>query len=449
VRTNAGIGQVVYGRRMLRTPWGDADTLRERRLPPGRSGDRDAARRDQRERLLAAMVACCAQRGYEATSVEDLLRVAGVSRATFYEQFDDKLDCFRAAENEIVAEGISAIAEELGGDRDELARPRAALASFVGVIVAQPAAARLCLIESYAAGDAGMEPVRRAIDWAVMLARDAAEQLPDRAGMPRELLRGIVAGIYQVVYARLLDRREGELPDLVPEIWDWAMSFPAPPQPLRRPGRLIVARPVAAAPPFASYSPEQRILRGFAAAVATKGYPATTIADIAAAASISQTTFYEHFDGKADALAAALDSSGSQLLAAVMPAVRRTDDWRTAVRIGFEEVCGFFAAEPDFASLRMVDVYGAGPASIASRDATGREIITGLVRPPAGRAGEPSAIVLEATVGAILGVFFEAIRAGKVADLPRLSPVLTYFALAPLIGAEEACAVATTRGRAR
>jgi hypothetical protein len=57
--------------------------------------------------------------------------------------------------------------------------------------------------------------------------------------------------------------------------------------------------------------------------------------------------------------------------------------------------------------------------------------------------------VVEATVGAILGVFFDAIRAGKVAKLPRLSPVLTYFALAPLIGAAEAAEVATTRGRPR
>ncbi len=171
---------------------------------------------------------------------------------------------------------------------------------------------------------------------------------------------------------------------------------------------------------LSAVSPEQRILRGFAGGrVAKKGYPATTIADIAAAASISQTTFYEHFDGKADALAAALDSSGSQLLGAVMPAVRRIDDWRTAVRIGFEEVCGFFAAEPDFASLRMVDVYGAGPDAIASRDAAGREITTGLVRPPGELGSAPSPIVLEATVGAILGVFFEAIRAGKVAELPR------------------------------
>jgi AcrR family transcriptional regulator len=435
---------------MLVTPWGDAETLRERRLPPGRSGDRAAARREQRERLFAALVASCSQKGYEATSVEDLLRASGVSRATFYEQFDDRADCFRAAEEEILSGAIGAIAEQLDGDGDPEERAREALSAFVGLVVEQPAAARTCLVESYAAGEAGMEPLRRTIDEIVTLAHATAEQMPDHAGAPRELVRGVVAGLYQVIYGRVLARREGELPDLVPELWDWAMSFPSPPQPLRRPGRLIVAKPVSPAPPFASYSPEQRIIRGFAAAVARRGYPATTIADVAAAASISQTTFYEYFDGKTEALTAALDSSGAQLVSAVMPPVRRIADWRTAVRIGFEEICGFFAAEPDFASLRMVDVYAAGPEAIAVRDATGRQIVECLLRPAAEHGCiAPTPLVREATIGAMLGVFFEAIHKGKAADLPRLAPFLTYFTLAPFIGAEEATEIATSRSHGR
>jgi AcrR family transcriptional regulator len=431
----------------VQTPWGDANTLRQRRLPPGRSGDRDAARREQRERLFAAIVSSCEEKGFDATSVEDLLRTSGVSRATFYEQFDDKLDCFRAAEDEIVAAAISAVADELGGEGDAIRRPRGALEAFIRLIVAQPAAARMCLVESYAAGETGIEPVRRAIDWIILLGRNAVEQMPERAEMPPELLRGIIGGLYQVIYGRLLKRREEELPDLVPGLWDWAMSFPSPPQPLRRPGRLIVARPIPPAPPFASYSPEQRIIRGFAAAVAKKGYPATTIADIAAAASISQTTFYEHFEGKEDALRATLDSSGAQLLAAVMPAVRRAEDWRIALRVCFEEMCGFLAAEPDFASLRTVDIYGAGPVAIANRDQIGEHIVSSLIGPARESGVEAPQLIIEASAGAIYGILHEGVWKGKTADLPRLAPYLTYFALAPFIGAEEACEIAISRGR--
>jgi AcrR family transcriptional regulator len=433
---------------MLQTPWGDADTLRDRRLPPGRSGDRDAARRDQRERLFAALVASCDEKGYDATSVEDLLRTSGVSRATFYEQFDDKLACFRAAQDEMVAAGVAAVADQLGSEGDPDDRPRAALEAFVNLIVEQPAAARMCLVESYAAGSTGIDQIQGAIDGIIRLVRDAAEQMSDRSAMPAELLRGIIGGLYQVIYGRLRERREAELPDLVPGLWEWTMSFPPPPRPLRRPGRLIVSRPIPTAPPFASYSAEQRIIRGFAVAVAAKGYPATTIADIAAAAAISQTTFYEHFDGKAEALGAALESSGAQVLAAVLPAIKRTTDWKVALRVGFEELCGFLASEPAFASLRCVDVYGAGPKALGGRDYAGTLMIAHLVEPAYAHGLKASQLQLELSAGAIYGVLFEGVRSGHTADLPRLAPFLTYFALAPFIGAEEACDVANGRGRA-
>jgi AcrR family transcriptional regulator len=433
---------------MLATPWGDADTLRDRRLPPGRSGDRDAARREQRVRLYAAIVASCDEKGYEATSVEDLLRISGVSRATFYEQFADKNECFRAAEQEIVTRAIAAVADHLGAEGDPVERARAALGAFVDVVVAQPAAARICFVESYAAGEEALGQIWAAFDWIVVLASDVAKQMPGREELPRELLQGIVGGIYRVVYKRLLERREAELPDLVEPLWEWAMSFPSPPRPLRRSGRLVVARPIPEAPPFASFSPEQRIIRGFARVVVEKGYPATTIADIAAAAAISQTTFYEHFDGKIEVLATALESSGAQMLAAVLPAVRRTADWRMAMRIAFEEVCGFLAAEPAFASMRCVDAYAGGPEAIAIREAAGTQVIAELAAIAFAESGTAAAdLDSEASSGAIHAILAENVRAGDSADLPRLAPFLTYFALVPFLGAEEACEVANGRGR--
>ena len=136
-------------RRMLRTPWGDADKLRDRRLPPGRGGDRAAARRDQRERLFAAMVACCERKGFEQTSVADLLTLSGVSRTTFYELFDDKLGCFRAAEEEVVGAATGAIAARLRQRGRRAGAGPLGPRVFVDLVVDQPAAARMCLVEGY------------------------------------------------------------------------------------------------------------------------------------------------------------------------------------------------------------------------------------------------------------------------------------------------------------
>jgi AcrR family transcriptional regulator len=427
---------------MVRTPWGDAGSLRDRRLPPGPGLPRAEKRRNQRERLLGAIVVSCETRGYEATSVAHLLELSGVSRATFYEHFDDKVDCLRAAVEEIFHGTIAMVRHRLGGAGTAEERARAGLETFARAIVAQPAAARMCMVESYAAGEPVVAPVREAIDEFGRLIGEALRQMPEREELPAELVRSVVGGFYRVFYNRLQGRREVELPGLVPALGDWALSYLPPPRPLRRNARRTVASG-SSAPPFAAHDPEQRILRAFAAAVVANGYGATTLSDIAAAGSISLSTFYEHFADKADAMDAALDSSGAQMLAAVLPRAARASDWPGAMRVALGASCGFLAAEPAFARLRAIEVYAAGRAAIARRDEAGMRLFEALLDPDVTDAPEVEPIALEAIVGAIYGSFYDTIRAEGTDALPALAPLLTYLALAPFLGAEEACAVAT------
>ena len=53
--------------------------------------------RPQRARLLEAMVRAVAEKGYEAATVADAVRLAKVSRGTFYELFSSKEACLLAA----------------------------------------------------------------------------------------------------------------------------------------------------------------------------------------------------------------------------------------------------------------------------------------------------------------------------------------------------------------
>ena len=432
---------------MTLTPWGDADGLRERKLPPGRSTPRDEVTRNQRERLFAAMVACCEDQGYENTSVADLLEISGISRVTFYEHFDDKVDCFSAATQEALQIAVEAIARRQGTEGSAAERARSALEAFVELLTVQPAAARMVLVESYAAGERAVGPVREAITEIGRMAHGALTHMPGHEETPLELAEAIVGGFYRVFHGRLQTRREKELPGLLPALWDWALSYPPPPQPLRLRGRRGVVPLDGATPPFAAYSPEQRIIRSFSATVAKRGYQQVTIADIAAAASISQGTFYEYFRDKADALSAALDASGAQMLAATLPAAKRAEDWPQAVRIAMGGICGFFAAEPAFAGLRILAIYAAGPEALAQRDSSGRELLSGILGPAFENSPEVDEIVLEAILGAISGTLYHQLRANGAEALPETAPLLTYLALAPFLGAEKACAVAIGNAR--
>ena len=67
-------------------------------LPRGRHGlPKGEIVAHQRERLLRSLGVEIRDQGYSSLSVADVVARAGVSRRTFYQLFDDKLDCVLAA----------------------------------------------------------------------------------------------------------------------------------------------------------------------------------------------------------------------------------------------------------------------------------------------------------------------------------------------------------------
>ena len=118
------------------------------------SGDVAAA---QRRRMLAAMVAAVAEKGYAAVAVSDVVSRARVSRATFYEQFADKNDCFLAAFHACSENLTTTVRDGVTGDLAARQRVRATFDSYLGGLAAFPEGARVCLVEVHAAGPAAAE----------------------------------------------------------------------------------------------------------------------------------------------------------------------------------------------------------------------------------------------------------------------------------------------------
>ncbi|MEA2178094.1 MAG: hypothetical protein QOG77_1391 [Solirubrobacteraceae bacterium] len=121
------------------------------RLPRGRHGlTREEVERSQRERIFWAMAETMARKGYEGTSVAEVTRAAGVSRESFYVQFDSKADCFMSAMEAAVA--AIGLFPDPADDRAPLERLDALLARYLDALAEKPEYARMFLIEAYAAG---------------------------------------------------------------------------------------------------------------------------------------------------------------------------------------------------------------------------------------------------------------------------------------------------------
>jgi AcrR family transcriptional regulator len=424
---------------MVRTPWGDAASLRERKLRPGRGTPREKAEKNQRERLFAAMVATVDEKGYEATTVADLVNLSGVSRSAFYKHFDDKEACFLAAIKAMVEPTF----DKLAGDESAPAgmeRMRTAFETLIETIVHQPAAAKMCVVEVYAAGEAGAEMVDWMMDRSTEVLAGLFEQVPERKGMPIELVRSIVGGIQKTIHKRLYRGQVAELPELTSQLWNWVFCYPVPPGPLRATRRRTVK-----AVPFeerqAQSSPPERILRALAAVVAEKGYPDTTVAEVVERASTSQRTFYEHFKNKEDAIVAALDSGSAHMLAAALPAFRRAPDWPHAVHDTQEAMFRWGAEEPEYARMGGKEMYAAGKRALDQREVV-TEGMEGLLAPGYELRPESPPIAAEAIGGALYSLLYDHVNKKGPETLPDLVPTLVYVTLAPFLEAEDAYEVA-------
>lgn len=188
------------------------------RLPRGRHGlSREEVRDSQRRRMLTAMAAAVAERGYVRTPVAEVIGRAGVSRETFYLHFANKEECFLAAFDDVVArlrERVLAVVvervdEPAGGHADPLARLNAAVGAYLEVLASERPLARTFLIEVYGAGPAALRRRVAVFDGFVDLVADAIGAAdPER----RATCEALVAAASALVTMRVaVDDREGLL----------------------------------------------------------------------------------------------------------------------------------------------------------------------------------------------------------------------------------------------
>jgi AcrR family transcriptional regulator len=389
--------------------------------------------------MMGAAVAVFADRGYEAARVADILTVAGVSRSTFYKHFANKQDCFLAtldAALDLAGERVRATYEESDGPWRR--RLESTLERITELVVAQPAAARVALVEVYAAGADAPERVERAIDVAAREVKHVLRESPERADLPLAVIRAILGGVRNVLLTRLRQGREEELADMVPGVLEWALSYHSPPEPLRRwgkpPARDAAKRPEAR-------DARRRILYAVTDIVAEKGYNDMTIVEIAERASVSLSTFYDLFAGKEEAFVATLADAQERLYAATLPAFLSTDDWPRAIQALSRAFLGFYATDPTTMHLGGVEAWATGPAAFEVR-AEGMANFSALLDDGFRRYPSAPAAGREAIGATIDSMLFDQLRRPGAGSLYGLGPTGMFIVLAPFLGSEAATALA-------
>ena len=190
-------------------------------LPRGRHNLSLAeVRQSQRQRLLAAMLACVGEHGYAATNVPQVVARARVSRNAFYELFEDKIDCFLALSDELAAE---VLAQLLGtGASDWLSALRDGLRRYLEWWQARPVYTRAYLLELPAAGPRAAaqrdRQYARFVEMFEALGAWARHEQPELPPLAPLNARVIVLSVTEIVAAEVRAGRGGRLTDRYDEL---------------------------------------------------------------------------------------------------------------------------------------------------------------------------------------------------------------------------------------
>jgi len=422
-----------------------------RRLPHGPSGmAREEVQRNQRSRLYGAMIEAVSRNGYERTTVADVIALAGVSRRAFYELFENKEECFLGTYDVMVAQARRRLLHAWLSERGWENRMHSSCQSLLSGLARAPKGPRLVLVDSIGIGPRARERMQLAGLVFERIVATAFSLAPEEVRFPQLTSRGVVAGVRNIVFNRLLERRHRELAELSDEVLDWIESYRMPQGARLR--TLTLARPAHLPPVPAAFLTREdkraRVLGSVVHLTLDKGYAALTDSQIAQFAGVSTEAFHRQFRNKEECFLAVLDEFVVETLECVRPALDGADSWEEAACRAMEAFVTHLLARQALLRIAFIDLFEVGPA-ITGRMTRPVADFTAMLTEQAPTPQRGPRIAQEAVTGAVWGVISTLVSNNRLSRLLSLVDHLTFTVLAPYVGPRAAVAAlaASRRGQ--
>lgn len=427
------------------------------RLPHGpHRMDREEVRKHQRRRIHGAMIEAVAGGGYAATSVRQVIALAGVSRRSFYEQFENKQDCFLTTFDLIAGRELTRTRRAYTqADGDVEQRLRAALQTCAAAARRETKSYSLMLVAAPTAGQAALERTRRAAAACERLLGKALAEGTGLETLPAPVVRAVVGGLRGGLAGALEDLEE-DPERLATEMTGWTLA-------VRSPAFATVAGELAGAyrdrnrelsrelrqeeenGRAQSADVRQRLVESALRLAAIQDCEELAAPQIADAAGVSVDEFMELFASREECLQVALDTVAAELLEVACDPRLDEVGWPLRLRLRLAAVFEHLARNPLHARAIAHVAYIAGPEAVTANATLAQEISSLLTAGAPG--GEPSQFVRDAIAGAVWHTVRSHVASERIPLLAAVADHVSYALLAPLIGAPEAAAAVVAPAR--
>ncbi len=176
---------------------------------------RDQVMEMQRARIMEAMVRVVGEQGLGGATVAAVVARAGVSRATFYEVFENFDACFMTVLDSGMRRSTALISDAFDKSGPWQEKILAGMAALLRLLDSEPLLARVCLVEALAAGPSALEYRARELEVLKHMVDAALAQAP--AGPQTSVLtaEAVVASVAGILHNRLVTGQAPPFLDLL------------------------------------------------------------------------------------------------------------------------------------------------------------------------------------------------------------------------------------------
>ncbi|MBA3810028.1 MAG: TetR/AcrR family transcriptional regulator, partial [Solirubrobacterales bacterium] len=316
-------------------------------------------------------------------------------------------------------------------------------------------------VRALEARDRGIATIAEAVE------RASANAAPDAAAPDLEA-RVVIGGIYRMIATRLR-RAETAIATLAEELAAWLSDYERAGgerrwQKLTATAKLgrsaeALEGPIeqmpSVLPPGRPRIPQQeiaenqrlRILHATVRLAASKGYMATTVADITKLARVRANTFYRQFADKQEAFTAVHELGFQQVMDHTAKAFFSVEGWPLRSWTAAGALTQLLDANPLLANVAFVEAYAVGPGAVQRIEDTHTAFMFFLQEGLAVSEEPPSRVAMEAIVASVFEVIYLQTRVGENGQIAGMAPYIAHLWLAPFLGARESDALIETQLR--
>lgn len=184
---------------------------------------REVTEQHQRDRLIAGVATAIAEHSYRNLTVGHVIAAAGISRATFYKNFENGEEAVLAAHEAIFERFLGLVFRACNAASEWPFKVRSVIEATLDYAAAEPAQVGLLTLDPLSANVEMTQQVLASTEHlAALLSRGRA--LSEEAALPELTEKSVVGALTAIVSSRIANGEAERLPELAPQLVELALT---------------------------------------------------------------------------------------------------------------------------------------------------------------------------------------------------------------------------------